>query len=846
MLRWLLSAVVLLGLVCGPIGARRALAQDGLAAQAEVDLSVASLGVGGVIRPGGWAGIAVELTERGVSGRDVVLRVSVDDPDGDRANFERVVTTNPGVRQRFWLYAAIPAYADDGAPLPVSVFEAEDSGGEVPRAGRMLARVTARLGRGSGSGVGSSEIRRYENLIGVINDGPLGLQAYQSPDPQWDYAPLGHEASRVIAGMTIADLPDRWQGLAPYSVLVWGSTTGDRDPLRVRLEQARALDEWVRRGGHLVIVLPAAGREWLASESNPLADLLPDIAAPRRREAVAIEDYAPLLRRTRASQTGRDARNDESLPGRFTVHTFEAADDAEPGAARPVLAGPNGQTLAIRRNLGAGAVTLIGIDLNDRDLVALGLPDAESFWHRVIGRRGRLVRVKDLTDGELSASLGRGREDVTFESDIASRVAKTGRAAAGLLLGVVVFAVYWIVAGPGGYLLLKRTGRKKHAWAAFLGVSAVFTAIAWTGATAVRPKRVEVKHLSLIEHVHGQDQTRSRAWAGVLLPMYGDAMVSLAEDDAVEGDGLLTLGSAARSDLLAPWSSSGGDVMARERFPDNRAYRVEAREPDSMDVPARATVKQFRADRLSRDSWGMPEPVWAEGDGSPAAITLERDETGQAFVRGQLTHSMPGAARDLLVLVVERPQTVRASGELGDATPSVVRGYRTAAGFAWDPQTSLDLEALTHGPTTAAERRLQSQMFDRLLDAGRRITFTGVTRAGPIGDQLAAVRLLSMLDPPDMRNPRGAVPVARRLEMHMWDLGRWLTEPCVIVMGVVEVTDPIEGGGPVPFEVNGRVVPSLGTTHFSWIYPLPPAPPAFANAGDDTGDAPPSEDEDGE
>ena len=56
---------------------------------------------------------------------------------------------------------------------------------------------------------------------------------------------LGHEVTEIVEGLTAADLPDRWQGLACFDAIAWiGADIGE-----LRGETARALREWVRRGG---------------------------------------------------------------------------------------------------------------------------------------------------------------------------------------------------------------------------------------------------------------------------------------------------------------------------------------------------------------------------------------------------------------------------------------------------------------------------------------------------------------------------------------------------------------------------------------------------------------------
>ena len=139
----------------------------------------------------------------------------------------------------------------------------------------------------------------------------------------------------------------------------------------LRAAGADAIAEWVRRGGHLVIVVPADGGGW-TSPGGALAPLLPDVEFVRR-EGVDLGAYRPLLT---SSETA-------PLPDGAILHELRVRDASD---ATPILVGPGGAPVVVRVSeeepkLGDLPWMLLGVhsarlDLANRDLVldeALGL-----------------------------------------------------------------------------------------------------------------------------------------------------------------------------------------------------------------------------------------------------------------------------------------------------------------------------------------------------------------------------------------------------------------------------------------------------------------------------------------
>lgn len=774
-----------------------------------IQVSLVQYGFGNSARAGDWAGFQINLLDSAPQQREVIIRMPVRDADGDRAAYDRVVTANPGVQQSFWLYARLPFNAANEPP-PILVYEAIPDTGSITsyRAGQLLGRFDP--GVASQVTIQSPSI----SLATVVGPYPAGLEQYAytvtSTNPS---IPFAHEPTRVAAGANIPALPDQWQGLAATSVIAWTeSTTRNTEPTALTPEQARAIRAWINRGGHLVITLPPAGDPWFGA-AHPLSDILPDIARPTRRDGYDLNALRPLL--TESAEV--------PLPTNAVIHTFQPADNADPLDAQTILSTPEGETIAVRRVIGLGAVTVVGIDLTAGPLRRFNLPDADAFWHRVLGRRGDLRRAEQLTQQERGDA--QSRSPVDFDHDISSAIDSTGRAVQGILFGLVVFISYWLIAGPIGYFVLKKRNLHHHAWVAFVACTAAFTALAWAGATTLRPKRVAATHLTIIDAVQSPDSdditARARSWVSIMLPSYGRSTVSL--NPAPEDTNTLRDRSDA---LLTPWDPPATSVGWNKGFPDNTSYIIQSRQPDTITVPTRATIKQFRADVAPSTDWQFPRVQQQTGVLERAVITRDG-----ASLNGIVSHALPAPLTNVRFILSQGQTPLRRAGVPNRGEPTA-RTLVLAPRFPdnrWMPGQLLDLSTVT---TTEAVR--DSVRFDYFRGAVR----DGINQlalnpnAGrPLPDRLIAARFLSQFAPPNYRDDRDTVAnrLARRFSTHGLDLGRWLTTPCLIIVGFVEVepSDASPDGIPYPLYVDNQPAPASGLTMVTWIYPLPDAPPEW-------------------
>ena len=801
----------------------------------EITLKVAQFGLQGFGRGGDWAGIELKVTDSAQQPRNVILGISTPDGDGDSAQAQRVIVANPGIEQSAWLYARLPFNVGQGSTFRITAHEAIDAdetaeGLERHTPGRLLASLVYPA---------QIQIAPTNGLIAVVGRRSTGLEQYSAVSAQnLAYAPTGHEYTKIATGLDPASMPDRWAGWSSFEALVWAVADTANQPLRLTAPQADALREWIERGGHLIVIMPPAGQAWLDTPGNPLAALMPDVTLTRG-DGINLNDYRQLLTR----------RADVALPNNAVVHYFTPRPGSERYSAIPILNTPDGQTVVVRKLVGTGAVTLIGIDVTANALTGInGALHADLFWHRVLGKRLPLLSPAEF-DAEQRPVAQPGsatipppkwlssRAEADLDGVIGPAITRSAQAAAGLLLAFIVFLLYWLLAGPVGFYALKERKLKHYSWLGFVAAAGIFTAISWGGANMLRTRKVEGQHLTFVDHVYGQSNQRMRSWFTLMLPSYGSQRVAVGE--------------AADTDrwrhLLTSWESESGTGGAGlASFPDARPYMVDARAPWRLDVPARATTKTFQADWAGGlpANWGMITPQSADGGqvglGEELQLVRDPDTVSRWRLSGKLVHSLPAALEDVTIIVclgqstLEPPRATKmiySDGRL----QAMAWDFTTPKNQPWKPGEVLDLAAVTGSDGSAARLAIDNFFANKVPRPPA--NFGGASpqelALRNVSESLTTLALFSIVPPP-VPTMTGAQTLVRRSAAHNYDLSRWFTQPCVIVIG--HLADDGQSQGvetPLPLSVDGSLSDAtrkrvLGRTVVRWVYPLPPAPPRFA------------------
>lgn len=302
----------------------------------------------------------------------------------------------------------------------------------------------------------------------------------------------------VAAEVKSADhLPDHWWGYEGVETIFL--PTGSAGVLRqLTPAQTRALLQWIREGGHLVISAGPQTDQLLAGNS-PWKELVPG----------QLVEVVPM----------RDAATLESLTG----ETLPFTDDASrPPVAR--LTGVHGKIelaegpraanvpLVIRAPHGFGEVTFVAFDLDGerfakwagRPRFVAGLLHESKTAHKELpgGAAGARLGYTDLT-GQLRAALDQfpGVQVINFTTV------------------AILMISYIVLIGPVDFLILQRLGVSRSiTWITFPLVALLFCAIAWYSALWSHGSRLLVNQAEIVDIDAERGHLRGTSWLHVYSP----------------------------------------------------------------------------------------------------------------------------------------------------------------------------------------------------------------------------------------------------------------------------------------------------------------------------------------
>jgi len=807
------------------------LAVLGSPAQAQsITVDLLHFGAGDVARGGGPLAVQVEFKSSLDERAEIEAVWEIPNADLDIVEYSRRMVLVPGQAQRKWIYGVLPPDAEgtlSGAIYDLRLFEIRD--GERVRD----------LGTSKISPTNAANPPRVlglaDDAILVVGPRALGLDIY-SQSSQNATIPSMHQITAIANIRDAEAFPDRWDGLSAFSAVVWAD--GSVSPARLPSDSGRALEQWTERGGNFIVALPAAGDPWAVGVAgrHRFSALLPSVP-PARLEDVPLAEILPMFS---LNPMLRDPR------ARLRLAVFDPAQLDR--GWRPFLATParrengalsssqgpfDGKIVGIRREVGFGHMTLLGIDVDElsaRSLQVPAIPQGDVFWNRIIARRADTPSGAEygaLADKSRLETTGGYTRDIGDGRSIAETIGLSGQAAIGVLAATLVFGAYWLVAGPLGFAMLRSARRECWAWVAFVVVAGLFTAGIYGVGRAFAARDARASHLTVLDVIEPpageRDLTtvqmrRATSWISVFTPEYGDVEV------AIDGSS-----DSERRNLLSSWRPVGSSV---EGFPSRERYAVPFEQTSRASVPSRATTIDFKASWLGslREGWGsMPRvesPIVVTIDGSTATPTID--------LSGSLVHGLPGTLRGVQVIhVYPRRTPLQTLLPATEESPAVrrLRAPLPAGGYSgslesWPAGKVLDLAEVFPKARPMIARDLERTIEQRYSAALEQSARAAIGLAGdvPLDTSLDMLTIHGMLQPPRYLRDTGSSSVQgvlriARMGGRELDLSAWFSQPCLVITGWLDQAEL-----PFPLALDGEEIPATGRVFVRWVAPLPSEP----------------------
>jgi hypothetical protein len=499
----------------------------------------ASSATGRVVRAGQWFPIHVELTAEGA---DQVFQGELQceraDLDGDQVTYVEkplVVTGGAGPRSA-WLHA-VTLDAD-----PAEVVVVQDGGGIVlrltPPNFEILdsdSQLVVDISNRPVTNLKLLETERGGNAVGELVH--TGLY----------YRPV------CVARLQSRSVPDRWYGLEAADVIVWD----EPNPDELADFQLAALQEWVRRGGRLVLGL---GQSWPAVQKSSLASILPleGVEPPRQ-----VSELPFFFRKLCPSDVTA-----------FTAPISVATPRATRGwrTFRDRLPDGTALDLIVMDHVGSGMVVTVAASLRDLFRAADSLKLlAELLDLPVRGPDFRKAEQSAVTGVQGSVQL-LGVKRPLYDGLV--RPIEFVRESSLYVLAAFGFvASYIVVATFASWWWLKRRTATQLSWTVFSAM-ALAASVLSLGAVRLSAGFARLHAVSIVDMQADSDQARSTSLFGYRSPRRETLSFAAPGD----GNYLRPLARGPRTEL---------NYATPER------YESATNKGELLNVPMRATLKQF-------------------------------------------------------------------------------------------------------------------------------------------------------------------------------------------------------------------------------------------------------------
>jgi hypothetical protein len=791
--------------------------------------SIVSVGIGGIggkdgiYREGCWVPVQVQI--KNMTPGPFVGRLGVTqlDLDGDRAlSLGPEFVLQPGVEGRT-LWAYYWPRTDISDNYGISEIAVYDRSGPVAKL--TIPRVEGGE-RGFAYGIlpdvepAQKGDKRSTRFVVVLGDSFAGWRAFQG---MWGGTEAVHTA--MVKGDGI---PDDAKGLDGVDLIVW-----EADVVKVSDVgefQLKAIMDWVRSGGHLMISVGSQGQEFSKSPAALQA-------------AMPIELTGKTRDVPQASITGRNGGT--VVKGGQITWTFsadnktvvQAIGDIKNGS-RPVagtFAGAFAEhPLAVTGLYGRGAVTVITFNVANPDFKP---PEnqAIAFWNQMAGWQGGPILTaaayrqndqdknnKDPAIADRALNINTSSRALLIGKTVPEGIDVKDVTAVRILVALLFLAVYWLVAGPVGHLVMRQYRVVHWSWWIFGGVVLAATAVAGVVVLVLHVNAYDLRHRTFVVGTVNSPEVSVAGYYGVYAPVSGTVKISQPR-------------SAWGINYLAPLCVPSTELKS---FADPQGYTIDLDPGASDNKDASAVAPVFRNTLKKLQGRWTGEMGKLEG----AAQFVSDSQDLRHIIKGTLTNNT-GYDLENADIVVYLP---RATPGLSGNTylfhvNTTGKKWKAGEDYVWKQGETIALENLEidemENPLNPTlERGLSAAGYEQAADRSTSYIPHGLLDDEYRGDEaMGRLRnrkwrddlLFTLLDlrAIDGLESGDRVEPVRGPGRYM-DCTKLLKAACGLV--VARAGNDTKGvKSPVPLKVDGKQVDGTGKILFAWALPISGAvPPA--------------------
>jgi hypothetical protein len=780
---------------------------------------ILSVGIGGVdgergmYRAGTWVPVLVRLENR--SGKVFSGRLAAEqqlDLDGDKVlcmGPSFVLQPNDVEGRDFWTYYW--PRPDDSLNGINSVLIYNEDGTQ------LVSTVTTPDKRLNATGLPPMEDgRRSQRYVLLLGARPMGWGTFTDA---WG----GTEAVRFNWVRSPGQIPDDAKGLDGVDVIVWQADAVKVSDIAPEF-QLKAMLEWVRGGGHLIISVGTQGQEFLKA-GNAITDAMPLAITGTRElplEELALADIAGM----------------SPLKGNKTT-LVQAVGTLKPGAR--AVTGTNGgdkfkdNPLAVTGLYGQGVITVLTIDAGNpeierRMMGALTERGWMEFWNRVAGwqsiRDPKTAAEIEQAQKAGTEVLSRSPQEIRLGSDLVSSIDVTEVTATRVLVTVLFLGAYWLLAGPVGHLVLRYYKVVHWSWWIFGATVLVATSLAGVVVLVLHVTTYDLRHRTFVLGTVNNPQVSVLGFYGIYAPASGALELQQPA------------GTGSEVNYLVPLCMPGPDEI--KGYADPQSYTLDLKNPNVVSPIFRNTLKKMQG------RWVGERP----GLSGDTAFTSDRNHP----IKGELTNNTGYTLQDVMIVTY------------GDTQGGRALLYDVNVAGGWKPGERVDLEkglalskivqagqgALPLQESLRVAGWKLAKSYATRLPGGNMIMSETQKRISDVIDEKTAEDLLFLLL--DLRNPDRLLDANDNIHHEpVRGVGRWLDRTKALrasgALIIARAGNVREAGqrvpAPVTLKVNAREVPGQGEVLFAWSMPMAGAAPVGSaglgiEQGTEAGDAAPA------